>query len=329
MYFYNLNTLNMEREMNEFNLTFSGRNYLGVRQFTNSLLLVNDLLTEINKELQTNKKTELTIKAYDDCCFDVYLQLISDVTELGNSVDLFKDGSGILICAQIIKMFTDILNLKKHLRGRLPKETINIKEDEISVTNSEGTVQIVNKNTYNISIENITINSHIDNLFEGINNIPSIDGLSIKDNKKKNMFEAKRDNGDFKIMSCDNPIMKKENECLQDVPKENAVLSIYNIIFDDTRQWEFYYEGNRVFVKLKDPLFIDRVLKRQQSLLNGDRIVCDLIIHQKFNDIAKVFENKKYSIIKVHEVKEPEFQARLELDETKEKNTNSNNETDE
>lgn len=305
----------MERKMNEFNLTFGGKNYLDVHSFTDSLLLVNDMLLEINKELGTNKKVELTVKAYDDCCFDIYLQLIADAVEVGKSIDILKDGTSLVVACEIIKTFTSFLNLKKHLKGKKPKKVVEINGGNYKITNENGDTHIYNAPVYNISVNNHNANEKLDKLFDGINKTPSIESITIKDNKKENMFEAKKDDGDFKIMLDDNPLLDKEDGKTRDKDKKNAILTVYNIIFDDTRQWEFFYKGNRIPVKLKAVKFIDDVLSRKQALLNGDKLKCDLVIYQKYNEIAKVWENKKYSIVEVHDVITPEQQEKLNLDD--------------
>ncbi len=304
----------MNRNINEFNLTFGGRDDLEIHSFTTSLLIINDLLKEINSDLGTNKKIELSVKAYNSCCFDVYLQLVADAAAIGMTAGLF-DSNNLKIAHEIIEALVSILNLKKALKGEKPKEIMDIEENRVKIEDNHGNIFILEKPVFNIFTKNEEVNDKIESLFDAVGKIPSVESLTIKDNANKKVFDALKENGDFKVLTKDNPIIESLDERFADKPVPDVVLSVFSIVFDDTRQWEFFYEGNRVPVKLKDPDFIDNVLMRKVTLLNGDKLRCDIIIHQKFNEIAQVYENKKYSIIKVHEIITPPPQLKINLND--------------
>ncbi len=297
------------REQNEFNLTFGGDiAEIDVHTLTASLLNVNDALTEINREMKTNKPIQLNVRTYKPGSFDVYLKLVADAAVIGQAAGLFSSDS-VSVAETIIAGFSSMLNLKKILKGDKPESLQTIEGNKYEFHTKKGDTFIIEKMYGDIMMGNEFVNQKIDNVFKYVNQNPEIDSLEITDYKKGQLFIA--DRKDFKVMSKPNPIYEMPTENTRFLPIENARLSVYNIIFDDARQWEFFYEGHKIPVKIKDEAWLKRVMKREFRFGSGDVLICDMQIFQVLNEIAQAYENKRYEVITVKSMEDPPIIQKL------------------
>lgn len=288
----------MNRKKNEFNFTFDGQlESIEVHSLTSSLLALNELLKDINYELGTNKIVELTVKTYKPGSFDVYLQLVADVLAVGSTIGLFS-GNNLEAARNVIEATLSALNLKKFLAGEKPRQVIKTKNNTYKITNNKGEIIIIEGDVYGAIKDNKKIDKHATEIFKSIENKQEIKGISMRLPDSNKYFSVSKDDESFDYMLLDSPIIE-ELEQKRDKHIDEAVLSVYSLTFGDSKRWEFYYEGNKIPAKMCDDIFMGKVINRVYHFANGDRILCQMVIHQTWNDIAKVFENKAYSIIKV------------------------------
>jgi hypothetical protein len=287
------------REENEFNFTINGKfDSIEVSSLTATLINLNFLIQEMNQVAKTNKKVDLTIKTYKPGSFDIYLQLIADAILVGGSMGMFS-GNNIESAKQVIDFTLSALNLKKFLGNSKPKEVITMSDDRVQITNNKGQITYINTLVYHAATENENIDKSTKQLFKSISPIDNATGITIKDNLGVEQFKVEKETTEFDSMIEDSPIINEEEIKSRDIRKNNAVLSVFGLTFDDHTKWQFFYEGNKIPVNIEDKAFIEKVLNRQVPILNGDRFKCNLTIHQRWNKIAQVFENKSYTINEV------------------------------
>lgn len=287
------------RSQNEFNFTFDGAiEAIEVRSLTTSLLSLNDVIKEVNELLITNKKVELTVKTYKPGSFDVYLQLIADGLGVGIAAGLFS-GNNVEVARQVLDFVVSSLNLKQFLKGNKPKEVIKLEDNRVKVIDNQGNVFIADHMVFNMASNNEILDKKIGSIFVTAKEIDTVTGLTIKDHEGKVMFKSEKEKGDFDHMVEPNPVLRVEEQITRDQIIDEAILSVYSLTFDDTKKWEFYYQGNKIPVKLLDTDFIQKVLNRTYHFANGDRIRCKMTIHQTWNKVAMVHENKAYSVVEV------------------------------
>lgn len=302
----------MERQPNEFNLTIGGQiDQIDVQSLATTLLSLNEVLKEINTELKTDRQIELTVKTYRPGSFDIYLQLFADATALAAAAggDLFNPAH-IETAKAIIGTLTTLFKLKKHLRGEKASEVKVVEGNNYEISNNTGSVMVIDHLTLNLSSSE-PVDLNISKMFQTLNNIPYVDKLSIRSNDEKPLFEANKKENDFNNMIYPTPLKQSKEEILKDDILTDQVLSIFGLVFTTTRKWEFYYHGNKINAKVKDPDFLEDVLSRKQRFANGDRLLCDMIIHKKYNESASVFENTSYTITKVKDRLPPEQQQKI------------------
>lgn len=288
------------RAENEFNFSFDGRiDSLEVSTLTGSLLSLNNMIKEVNYQVGTNKKVELTVKTYRPGSFDVYLQLIADAFAIGATAGLFA-GNNVEAAKQVIDVTLSILNFKKFLKGESPKEVTRINDDRVEIKDNHGNVFIADKIVFEIATNNEAIDKTVGNIFKPIDKVDGVSGVSIRDHEGKTKFESKKGTKEFDDMISPSPIIQSLEVQKRDKEDPEAILAVYGLVFDNEKKWEFYYQGNKIPVRLLAQDFIDKVMDRTYHFANGDRIKCKMIIHQVWNKTAMVFENKGYSVVHVY-----------------------------
>jgi len=73
----------------------------------------------------------------------------------------------------------------------------------------------------------------------------------------------------------------------------------------------FHYDGKKISARIEDENFYKKLLNRQIQFMNGDILIVDQEIDQVFNEIANTYENKKYIIKLVRDIKQHPKQFRL------------------
>ncbi|MDY3521944.1 hypothetical protein PG614_09915 [Riemerella anatipestifer] len=61
--------------------------------------------------------------------------------------------------------------------------------------------------------------------------------------------------------------------------------------------------GHKISAKIKDRNFFERMKRNEVYFGFGDVMIVDMEIVQEFNEIAKAYENKSYTITNIREIK--------------------------
>jgi len=128
--------------------------------------------------------------------------------------------------------------------------------------------------------------------FDAINNDPSITGFEITDKDEKPIIRVEKE--EFSNLSL------KSDEIADDerIIKEAATLNIVRLSFEESLKWEFYYKGNKISAKIKDPNFYE-LINKGESFAKGDIWEVELQINQKWEGSVNTFINKSYHINKI------------------------------
>lgn len=277
---------------NEFRVRFDGQlHQVSANTLINSLLNISTIIQEVNEELNlefhTDNRIDVKIKALEQGSFDINLLLDFSRQQIQN---MFNNKS-IPFAANIIQIFTDLLELKKHLGGKKAK-TITEKGSEISIENNKGKIIIVGSVVYNIYSHNQPVQDAISNNFETLQNDASITSFEITDAKKRIIFQATHD--EFDEMSKKSEIETENTKVFTEV----ANLHIFKIVFEDKYKWEFFYRGNKISANIEDEDFF-KMIDSGEKFAKGDMLVVDLQVTQIFDPAVNTFINHSYQIKKV------------------------------
>jgi hypothetical protein len=277
---------NVEQD-NSFKLIFDGQQHqIDANVLINSLLHTTNIIQEANRYLDSSRKIKIDVKAMEKGSFIVGLSL-SDVSAM---MGVFADASvGI---ATVIGLVAGVIQLKKKLKGKRPKK-VEDKGDEKVITDSEGNVYTVHCNTFNV-YQNKVVQEALAKNFETINEDAAIEGFSVVDSNDKILASVERENFAFMAEVPEEVEYGDKEELV-----ENARLHIVRLSFDNTLKWEFYYNGNKITAKVKDPEFYERI-DNGQSFSKGDVLDVTLQIAQKFDKTINTYYNTSYQVVKIN-----------------------------
>jgi hypothetical protein len=274
----------------------------------------NTLILELNQELKPEYPIELKVKTFDEGSFDIFFALLAD-PNISSTLFNVLNKDNLEIASNIISTLSDVFSIKQFLKGEKPKSIENTGDNQTKIENSKGDVKIINSKSGDIIFNNPTINITINNTFNTLKNETEISGLSlITNNEKQNVNILKEE---FKEMALGLKNLTEETaevEPNKTILKNGMALSIFKIVFDDKYKWQFVNnEGQKISATIKDKGLFERVKKRELYFTNGDVIVADVEINQEYNEIAKAYENKSYSIIDITDIKQQPNQSKLEI----------------
>lgn len=144
----------------------------------------------------------------------------------------------------------------------------------------------------NIYENNTIIRDSLSQSFETLENDNSISGYEITDKNEKPLIRVDRDEFEY--------ISKKSEEILEGEKNivVSATLNIIRISFDNKLKSDFYFKGNKISVKIKDPDFQKRI-DNGESFAKGDILEVELEIKQTFDKSVNTFINKSYKINRI------------------------------
>jgi hypothetical protein len=273
----------------DFKLKFEGKlNQVDASTLGYSLVNVTTIIREINNEVGTSR-IDIKVKATAPGSFIVHLGLepLNDPLFQANLVHAGMIG------ITIIRTLTDLLNLRKALKGEPPKEiSQTTKEDEIKVKTGDNSTVTIDKRTYHLHFDNPTVNDALSKVFKTLDTDESIEGFKVMAEDEKSLFEAGRE--DFAPMALTTSVPRPESKDTLEVTQVHIVKAS----FDPRLKWEVLYKGNRTSVWLRDKAF-QRRIEKGEKFAKGDVLAVTLRIHQKLDKTLGTYVNKKFEIVKV------------------------------
>ncbi len=183
------------------------------------------------------------------------------------------------VCTDILKNVTQVLALKKMLKGDPPQQETPIGDSLIQITNSEGTT--INVNTLVVQMHNsapvsTSIGKIADGLGEGVTSIGVETGpnpedqVTLLEGDKAALQPSVEDQVEEHVRVCDLEILTSQNDGKQ-------------------AGWRFYDEENDVefIASVADNNFLTDVSDRKYNFQHGDRIKVNLKETKKFINSRK------------------------------------------
>ncbi|MDR3187811.1 MAG: hypothetical protein LBT94_01310 [Prevotellaceae bacterium] len=276
-------------QCNNFKLKFDGQQHqIDANVLISSLIHTTTIIQEINKSLDAGKKIEIKVKALEKGSFLINIELLESSMEALKNIFTREN---IQIAANLVAIFAGVITIKKFCKGKKPKH-IEENESHTTITNQNGDVITIDNLTFNIYENSTVVKDALSQNFEAIGNDPSITGFEVTDNQEKTIVRV--DKSEFSDMAF------KSEEILEGerIVTEAATLNIVRLSFEDFLKWEFYYRGNRISAKIKDPDF-QKIIDKGESFAKGDTLEVELQITQKWDESVNTFINKSYQVNKI------------------------------
>lgn len=275
---------------NDFKLKFDGQLVqIDANILINSLIHTTSVIQEINRFLDSGKKIEIKVKAPEKGSFLIQLNLVE--TALDSIKSIFTK-ENLEVAGTIIGILTGLISIKKFLKGKKPKD-IKQEGDATIITNQDGNVINIDNRTFHIYDKSILVKDALSQNFESIQNDPAITAFEITDIKEKPYIRVNRD--EFEYLS----IKSEEISEGERIITEAATLNIVRLSFEESLKWDFYYRGNKISAKIKDPDFYN-LIDKGERFAKGDTLEVELQTTQKWDESVNTYVNKSYQILKIN-----------------------------
>lgn len=193
-----------------------------------------------------------------------------------------------------LQKVSEVYKVAKHLLGKMPKKITNDKDSTLTIENNNGEVNVFDFRGANIYLNNPTIKEAISQEFETLEADKSVTDLTFLDNKEQPLLTVEREEF-YSLSSSGSTPELLPNEQIITV---DAVLNISSLDLEFKKKWDFYYLGNKIFAKVEDKVFIERINKGEK-FSKGDKFEVKMEIKQQFDESVDAFINKSYKVVEV------------------------------
>lgn len=274
---------------NDFKIKFDGQQHqVDAQILISSLIHTTTVIQELNRYFSTGKKIEIKVKALEKGSFLVHIELIETALQ---SLKNLLTKENIIFGSTLISGLVGLIEIKKHLKGKKPKE-IKIIENHTTIINEFDNSIIISSEIYNIYETNSIVNDALSQNFDIIDNDPAISAFEITD-KEENPY-IRIDREDFKDMSMKSEIIDENKKSIIELTR----LNIVRLSFEENLKWDFYYRGNKISAKITDPNFYE-LIDKGESFAKGDTLEVELQINQIFEESVNTYINKSYQINRI------------------------------
>ena len=274
---------------NNFKLKFDGQlNQIDANVLINSLIHTTAIIQEINRYLDTGKKIEIKVKALEKGSFLVHIELLESALDSIKSLFTKENAD---LAASIVTILAGLIAVKKFLKGKKPS-SIESQGETTKLINEKGDILIIENATFNIYENSPIVKDALSLNFDALNNDPSITGFEITDKDEKPIIRVEKE--EFSDLALKSEEISNDERII----KEAATLNIVRLSFEESLKWEFYFKGNKVSAKIKDPNFYE-LINQGESFAKGDILEVELQINQKWDESVNTFVNKSYQINKI------------------------------
>lgn len=213
----------------------------------------------------------------------------------------------------ILTTFKTILDIKKHLKGKEPKEVKQVDENYVEIVNNDGQIFNAYKPIINIYGSNDQLEKNISNIFSKISTDKDRTGIA---------FQVKNDDGvystDFDSLEVKAAKDQIDVSTLVNDIESNTIITIVTVIKPDfygNSKWQVFFNTNRINVEIKDKQFLDRVHKDEIPFKGSTKLRVELRSKYKINDSGMPIEGSQtdYAIMKVIDVIEAEHHENMNL----------------
>ena len=278
--------------MAEFKLTYGrpeSRHDIQAETLLGSLISVNELLSTVNENLDSNKSLEIRIQAPRRGSFEIDVEVIADGLGM-----LFAMGKNVEHAQAVLHVFYGLFGLHRFLGGELPRDTQIQQGSTMKLEDSDGNRMAVDNRTFNIYVNGDDVADKISSNFRRILKDDDIDRFSITDGNGDEQFKADRE--EFARLSQSvEPDPETRTEFETDVR-----VTVYKLAFESNYKWGVVYNGNKVNVDITDEGFFQRINSGRVDFRKGDRLIVDMVMHQVYDRDIGDFVNDSYEINNVH-----------------------------
>ncbi len=248
-------------------------------------------LHQINDEVRPGKGLQITIKEIKPDGSMGFFFILKHALIDKLPLIQYITKNDIETVSSLVLILVGLLNIRKLLKGERAKEITQGKE-MTTIINAQGEKIQIDNRTYNIFIENQVIDAALGKTFDTLEGDESVQGFELYESGKKKAFES--DRVEFSFLS--KPAVMPDEDTR--VKKEDAILTIFKVVFEKGYKWQFFYQGVKISADIKDETFFTRIDKGEK-FSKGDTIIAELHITQVYDNSIETYVNKEYVVAEI------------------------------
>lgn len=260
-------------------------------------LYYSTILSEIQDHLYPGVRLQIKIQSFDHNSFDIN-QLINFSTDFQN---LFKNSLENI--GSIFSIFSGIIDIHKFLKGRKPEsiEQIDESRSKLSVSiNGNNNTLVIHPDALKLYSTNPQISKALNISGEILDNDKEVNGIEVV-NKSTSHKVLQLSRSEFKDLQNPNPYFTGEDNVIVIYIAELYIRKV-DLSPVKSAKWGFVYNGRKINnVTIKDEKFLKKV-REGLKFGNGDKLIAELKITQKFDTKYNTYLDKNFEIRKVHNV---------------------------
>jgi len=288
----------------EFVLHFGGRTKeVDAYTFSNSLLALAEAMQEINRQLNPDRRVEISIEAVGERSFRAKIKAASKPL-----TSLFARGVGGVVVGVLSTLIYD-----KYVADNQVKLIVN---DDSYVVERGGDRIIMPKQAWEAK-EKLpnpqVIQEKIAKTFDILDGDPSVTdfGLAAHIEDKEPVGVIPR--SEFLRLAAVSTPEPEEDDSRTHVDEPANLVVLKATLEKSDRCWQFVWNGIKISAPIKDPTFFDRLARREFEFGQGDVLSVTLRIYRVRDEVSGAFLNERYEVSEVKDYTPGPRQVGLDL----------------
>lgn len=257
---------------------------IDVDTYIATLRSLSIIAKEVNYKINNRSDIQLKVVAQKEGSFEAVIEFICTAGPIA-----IQAAPEIL---STINTIIELYKIKKTLRDTSDAKVIQQEDNKVQVINNYGAMT-VNQPTYNIYIENQTVQDALAGTFSKTSKDDSVDGL-VFNSSSSNSVEI--DRSEFEPLSRKMTVQSKE---VEDEITSATLVVVKPVLDSSNNKWTFFRGTEKIQADIQDEDFLDAVANGKCSFTAGDRLMVELRIQNRYDEQFRMYIPKKYSVIKV------------------------------
>ena len=277
-----------DESSSNFSFEFDGESEIDAKLLISTIDNLVDSLQYVTTCCDSDAYAKIKITSLRQGSFNIdFKAIVNFVSNLCN-----KFGNEVDFASKIIDIFTGAIEIKKHLKGKKPKD-ISYKDDKGIIINSDDEKLIKDKKTTEIYLENGKLDSNITNIFNIMLEDGTRTGVRIKSNGENIISIRENEFKDMSNVIVDDNI--KVAEVLKNEINVNLLLKKPDLLGNS--KWGFVLD-KYIEATIEDEDWLKKVHTGDIALRAGVKVPARLRIESSLDKNRNVIATK-YSVLEV------------------------------
>lgn len=251
---------------NDFKIIFENTsNDIDVETLIGCLMHTSNIIQEVNRQLETDKKIEVKIKALERGSFEVHIELVESILQSIFSKDTVE------YAGNIVGVVGGLYGLAKFLKGNRPKKTESKPDkNQIEITNIDGETTVFSNVVVNIFNDSQVVRENVAKQFKILEKNLDVDAFEFQSEN----ITVEINKEEFDSISNRPETSEEENAPEVEILRDQK-LQIIRPSFSRDLKWDFVYRGTKIAAKMEDTEMI-KIIDAGEEFAKGDFMLVDI-----------------------------------------------------